>query len=62
MWYEIGNYLNKLSLPGLQDGSGLVLVPVDVVDLVVVFEVLVELFGTHEKEHGLKGLGTVEDR
>lgn len=62
MYYETGNYLNKLSLPGLQDGSCLVLIPVYIMDLVVIFEVLVKLFGTHEEEHALKSLRTVEER
>lgn len=57
--YETGNYLNKLPLPRLQDGSGFVLIPVDVMDLIVVFKVLIELFRTHEEEHGLKSLRTV---
>lgn len=59
--YETGNYLNEFPLPGLQDGSGLVLVPVDVMDLIVVFKVLIELFGTHEEEHGLKSLRTIQE-
>lgn len=58
--YETGNYLNEFPLPGLQDGSGLFLVPVDVMDLIVIFKVLIELFGTHEEEHGLKSLRTIQ--
>lgn len=34
-------YLNKLSLPGLQDGSGLILIPVDVMDLIVILKVFI---------------------
>lgn len=63
MWvcYKTGNYLNELPLPGLQDGCGLVLIPVDVMDLIIVFKVLIELFGAHEEEHGLKGLRTIRE-
>lgn len=53
-----GNYLNKLPLPGLQYSRGLVLVPVDVVDLVVILKMLIELLGAHEEEHGLERFRT----
>lgn len=52
------SYLNKLPLPGLENGCCLFLVPVDVMDLIVVFEVLIELLGTHQQEHGLESLRT----
>lgn len=55
-------YLHKLPLPGLQDGGGLVLVPVDVMDLIVVLKVLVELLGAHQEKHGLEGLRTAGGR
>lgn len=34
-------YLNKLSLPGLQNGRGLILIPVDVMDLIVILKVFI---------------------
>lgn len=52
------SYLHKLPLPGLEDGGGLFLIPVDVVDLIVVLEVFIELLGTHQQEHGLESLRT----
>lgn len=51
-------YLDKFPLPRLQDGSSLVLIPVDVMDLVVILEVFIKLLGTHEEEHGLQRFGT----
>lgn len=53
-------YLHKFPLPGLQDGSRLLLTPADVMDLVVIFEVLKELPRAHEEEHGLQGLSAGE--
>lgn len=54
------SHLHELPLPGLEDGVGFLLVPVDVMDLVVVFKVLVQLLGTHQQEHSLESLRTAK--
>lgn len=52
----VRSYLHKLPLPRLQDGCSLIFIPVDVMNLVVVFKVLIQLLRTHQQEHGLESL------
>lgn len=59
-YWDRKKYLNKLSLPRLQDGSGFILIPVDVMDLVVILKVFIQLLGAHEEKHSLHSLCTAK--
>lgn len=55
------SHLHKFPLPHLEDSSGLLFVPVDVMDLVVVFKVLIQLRRAHQQEHGLESLRAAKE-
>lgn len=56
--YKPCTHFNEFPLPGLQDGSGFFLIPVDVMYLIIILEVLVQLLRTHQQEHALESLST----
>lgn len=55
------SYLSVSPLPGLQYSCCLFFIPVDVGNLLVATKVLKHLLGSHQLEHSLQGLGTVEE-